>query len=163
MKILQLDGNDARKLFPTATQEFKEIFIDTWGEKFFLENIMERIKSYEDACEYFGLNPREQLPYRDTKIFRQEAANAFVQLDIIAESLRERVLLDWTDSSQKKWFPVFTNYSSGSGFRFLASYFDWSYTLACGGARLCLDTKEKSDYFGTQFLSIWNKFLNPNK
>lgn len=127
------------------------------------QKITERIKSYEDACEDLGLDPVEDLPFKNPKNNRQEAANAFHMLDVITESLMEGKKLDWEDGDQKKWYPVFNNYSSGSGFRFLYSDYDWTLTAACGGARLCVDTQEKSNYLGTQFLAIWNKFLNAIK
>lgn len=127
------------------------------------QKITDRIKSYEDACEDLGLDPVEDLPFQNPKNNRQEAANAFHMLDVITESLLEGKKLDWEDADQRKWYPVFNNYSSGSGFRFLYSFGAWTNSGATGGARLCVDTQEKSDYLGTQFLAIWNKFLNPIK
>lgn len=162
MTTLKIDGNKARILYPTATPEFKEMLIDSFGKEFFSQKITDRIKSYEDACADLGLDP-EDLPFKNPKNNRQEADNAFHMLDVITESLLEGKKLDWEDSDQRKWYPVFNNYSSGSGFRFLGSNYVWSHSLADGGARLCVDTQEKADYSGNQFLPIWNKFLNPNK
>lgn len=125
------------------------------------QKITDRIKSYEDACDDLGLEPVESLPFENPKNNRQESANAFHMLDVITESLMEGKRLDWEDAGQRKWYPVFNDYSSGSGFRFLRSDIGWTATR--GGARLCVDTEEKADYLGTQFLSIWNKFLNPIK
>jgi len=109
------------------------------------------------------LDPDEALPYASPKNNREEAANAFVMLDIISQALLENAKLDWSNTDQKKWFPYFNGDSSGAGFRFYDTLCDWAGTFAGGGARLCVDTQEKAKYFGTQFLSIWNKFLNPNK
>ena len=127
------------------------------------QKIIDRIKSYEDACEDLGIDPVEDLPFKNAKNNRQEAANAFHMLDLITESLMEGKRLDWEDANQAKWDPVFNKYNSGSGFRFLVSSNGWTAASAAGGARLCVDTQEKSNYLGTQFLAIWNKFLNPIK
>lgn len=162
MTTLKIDGTKARKLFPNASPEFKEMLNDSFGKEFFSQKITDRINSYEDACADLGLNP-EDLPFKNPKNNRQEAENAFHMLDVITESLLEGKRLDWEDSDQRKWYPVFNNYSSGSGFRFLYSIYGWAYAAASGGARLCVDTEEKSNHLGTQFLAIWNKFLNPNK
>lgn len=124
-------------------------------------NIIDRIKSYEDACEYLEIETT--LPYPNPKNNRQESSNAFHMLDIITEALLEGKTLNWEDSNEKKWYPWFNEYKSGSGFRFDCSYYDWSYTNFNFGARLCVDTKEKSDYLGTHFLPLINKLLNPVK
>jgi hypothetical protein len=163
MTTLKIDETKARKLFTTATTEFKEMLIDSFGKEFFSQKITDRIKSYEDACADLGLDPVESLPFKNPKNNRQEAENAFHMLDVITESLLEGKKLDWEDSDQRKWYPVFSDYSSDSGFRFMHSDNVWTRAYAYGGARLCVDTQEKADYLGTQFLPIWNKFLNPIK
>lgn len=124
---------------------------------------IDRIKTFEDAYEDLGLDSEDELPFGIPANARQEAANAFTMLDIISESLLEGAKLDWADESQKKWYPYFYDYKPGSGFRFGGASYVWSYASTDGGARLCVDTQEKATYFGTQFLDIWNKFLNPNK
>lgn len=102
------------------------------------QKITDRIKSYEDACEDLGLDPVEDLPFKNPKNNRQEAENAFHMLDVITESLMEGKILDWEDGDKKKWYPVFSDYSSGSGFRFLYSTYGWTFTYAAGGAHLSL-------------------------
>ena len=137
----------------------KLIIILMLGAEHFNQKITDRIKSYEDACD----ESTGPLPYPCPKNDRQEAVNAFYMLDVIAKKLLDGVVLDWANDNQSKWYPVFDRYSSGAGFQFFDSLYVWTYTSASGGARLCLDTKEKSDYFGTQFLGIWNKYLKPHK
>lgn len=163
MKQLILDEKNAKALFGNADKDFKQMLIDTFGEEFFSQKITDRIKTFEDACQDNGLDPHDVLPFHKPTNARQEAANAFAKLDIISESLLEGARLDWTDSSQQKWYPWFNNYQPGSGFRFDGALCGWTYAGTFGGARLCVDTQEKARYFGTQFLEIWNKFLNPNK
>lgn len=124
-------------------------------------NIIDRIKTYEDACEYLEIETA--VPYPNPKNNRQEASNVFYMLDVITEALLEGKTLNWTDSNEKKWYPWFSKYKSGSGFRFGASNCAWPDASTAFGARLCVDTKEKSDYLGTHFLPLINKCLNPVK
>lgn len=124
-------------------------------------NIIDRIKSYEDACEYLEIETT--VPYPNPKNNKQEASNAFYMLDIITEALLDGKTLNWEDSNEKKWYPWFNEYKSGSGFRFHGSNSDWTNSYTFIGAHLCVDTKEKSDYLGTRFLPLINKFLNPVK
>lgn len=151
---ININGKDVKF---TLTEEQESIIKKHSG------NIIDRIKTFADACEDLGLDPDEQLPYPNPENDRQDAANAFTMLDIITESLLEGAKLDWTNSGQRKWYPYFNDYKPGSGFRFGDSHYAWTNTHATGGARLCVDTQEKANYLGTQFIDIWNKFLNPNK
>lgn len=129
-----------------------------------MQSIIERLKTWEDFAAEAGIHPVESLPFKhDFKTPRQEATNAFFQLDVIAGVLREKVVLNWKDSNQRKWYCWFHNYKKGSGFSFIDARYGWAGTRTHGGARLCVDTEEKAEYFGNQFLDIWNKFLNPNQ
>lgn len=162
METIQIKKENALAAYKNADKKTKELLENLFGKSLLYTNIMDRIKSFEDACEVVGADP-EDLPYKNPKNAREEAVNAFHMLDIISEALLEGKVLDWTDSDQPKYYPWFNNYKPGSGFRFNATTYVWTYALASGGARLCLDTEEKAKYFGTQFLDIWNKFQNPNK
>ena len=147
--------------YSTADSNTKASLEKIFGESFFLP-ITERIKTWEDAAAAFGVHPVNSLPFINPKNSFQEATNAFFQLDIIAQVLSEGKILDWTNRDQYKWYPCFNNYY-GAGFRFYDSRCAWACARADGGARLCLPTEALANYFGTQFLPTWNKFLNPNK
>lgn len=47
------------------------------------------------------------------------------------------------------------DYGAAAGFGCLYAYDRSSYSDACGGFRLCLDTEEKAEYFGKQFVELW--------
>lgn len=79
-----------------------------FGKKIF-QPIMERIKTWEDAADEYGIDPVESLPYIMPVNARQEAINAFFKLDVISEVLCEGVLLDWANANQKKWYPGLMN------------------------------------------------------
>lgn len=166
MTTLVLPDSLAKEIYPSANPELKKILESSFpgGKKFFSKNIIERIQSYEDACEEIGQDPIESIPHKYPKNNRQKAANAFHMLDTITEALLEGVILDWENGNQQKWYCWFYNYKKGSGFRFYGSDVNWTYTTSDGGARLCVDTKAKSDHLGSDlFINIWNDYLNPNK
>lgn len=162
MQTVKLNKENAIQEFNNGNNDVKKSLKNIFGESFFMP-VIGRIKTYEDACNELDKDPLEELPYNQPVNARQEAANAFVMLDIITEALLEGGTLDWENSNQQKWYPWFNNYSSGAGFRFDGTGCNWSVSFAFGGARLCVDTQEKAKYLGTQFIDIWNKFLNPNK
>lgn len=162
MNTLTIDLAKGKELYHDATGHFKDMLEKTFGkEKLILRAVTDRIKTWADVAAEKGMDPSGCLPYPEPKNNRERAINAFFKLDIIAELLREGVTLDWTNSNQKKWFAWFNEYTPGAGFRFYAAAYDWAYTDARGGARLCVDTQEKANFFGRQFIDIWNDYLNP--
>lgn len=165
MKTLTLTEDQAKEMYPNASPEVKTILETSFGgKKFFCKSIIERVRSYENACEEIGQDPIESMPHKYPKTNRQKAGNAFHMLDTITEALLEGVKLDYENSNQQKWYCWFNDYKKGSGFRFGGSDYFWTSTCALGGARLCVDTKPKSDHLGSDlFIGIWNDYLNPNK
>lgn len=162
--MIKIDLKTAQSLYPTAQGAFKTMLEDEFGvDKLKPPVFSDRIKTFEDACKVLGLNPATEVPFKKPTTNRQKFLNAAAKLDIISEALLEGVILDWSNSDQKKWAPWFNKYTSGAGFRFLGSVGWWAGAHAIGGARLCVDTEKKSDYFGTQFLDIWNDYLQPIK
>lgn len=117
-------------------------------------NVMERIKTFEDACNILGEthNIKILLSYNG---INQEllAAQAFLKLTIIARALNEGWKPDWTNSSEYKYYPWF-DMSSGSGL----AYFDYVYwaSRTFAGSRLCFKSKELAEYAGKQFADIYS-------
>lgn len=164
MSIVKIDSDNVLKAHRNADKPGKQLLEDLVnGQVDFNTSITDRVKTFEDACAELGKNPTEELPYKIPMNARQEFANAAVMLDIIAEALCEGVVLNWADSNQQKWYPWFNEYTPGAGFRYYGTSYYWSDADAGGWVRLCLPTSKLAEYFGKQFLPIWNKFLNPNK
>lgn len=162
MNKLTFDKDTAIKEYGAADKKTKTALSKIFGAKFFLP-VTDRIKTWEDAAAEKGIDPVKSLPFQKPANTREEAANAFFQLDVIAEVLGEGVVLDWGNGDQYKYYPYFYEYKPSAGFRFGDSAYSWTHSIADGGVRLCLPTPKLAEYFGKQFLPIWNKFLNPNK
>lgn len=63
-------------------------------------------------------------------------------------------LPDFNDDDQEKWQPIYVGGApdgSGSGFRFLVSYYGWSLADASGGARFALKGEAESDHMDEFF------------
>lgn len=157
MKTLQIDEKNARKLYPKAPAEFKQMLEDTFTKEFFSQDITDQIKSFEDACIHLELDCNEVLPYKNPSGDHQEALNAAAKLFTIAKALNGDWKVDWSDSSQYKYYPWFEKNPSGFGL----SYDDcdgWL-TITLVGSRLCFKTAKLAEYAGKQFIDIYNKFL----
>lgn len=135
------------------------------------------IRSYEDACVALG----ESLDVE--KLVAAGVPNhiiAQMKLEHICKALwgGENKCQPTADGSKVWWYPVMALWTPGeisnmsddergavlsanayygayAGFGCLDAYHRSSWTFAAGSFRLCLDTEEKAEYFGKQFVELW--------
>lgn len=135
------------------------------------------IRSYEDACVALG----ESLDVE--KLVAAGVPNhiiAQMKLEHICKALwgGENKCQPTADGSKVWWYPVMALWTPGeisnmsddergallsayaylgasAGFGCLYAYARSSWTSADGAFRLCLDTEEKAEYFGKQFVELW--------
>lgn len=122
------------------------------------KDIMERVKTFEDACETKGVSPEDELPYANPKNKKQKALNAVAMLWLIAEVLCEGWEADYNNSNQYKYYPYFKKVG-GSGFGFSNAGCGCDYTRTYIGSRLCFPNEKLAKYFGTQFIDLHNIVL----
>lgn len=135
------------------------------------------IRSYEDACVALG----ESLDVE--KLVAAGVPNhiiAQMKLEHICKALwgGENKCQPTADGSKVWWYPVMALWTPGeisnmsddergallsanavggadAGFGSLYAYYRSSWAGADGAFRLCLDTEEKAEYFGKQFVELW--------
>jgi FMN phosphatase YigB (HAD superfamily) len=150
MQTLQINKNNARKLYRTAAPEFKQMLVDTFGETFFSEKITDRIKTFEDACEALGKKPSHILSADDTA-----DETAYKKLKIIVKALNEGWTPDWNNSNETKFYPWF--YLNSPGFRL--TYVHWYFTASTVGSLLCFKSEELALYAVAQFPDLYKDFF----
>ena len=153
-------------------------------ETFKPRNIMERVKTFEDACDELGENHPFVVQYNDIfDSFLDGAAEsnscdivAYLKLRIICAALNEGWTPKFTDD-ELRYYPWFWFYNQKeidslemadrkimraedyeteyAGFAFAHSLTVPSRTYAYSGSRLCLKTGELATYCGTQFTELW--------
>ena len=75
---------------------------------------------------------------------------------VITEALnRNKETIDWDNPSQKKWRPWFL--MSPARFRLHDTGYNFSYSYAGGGSRLCNLSEEDANYSATTFRDTWKK------
>lgn len=128
------------------------------GKKAETLSIMDRVKTFEDACEFLGID-EVQIGIKGLDQ-HSKSILAYAKLAIINEALNEGWKPDWTNSNQKKYVPNFINepnsvenfsrYEIGTGFSEVTSE----------GSRLAYKSAELSEYASTQFIKEYNEFLS---
>ena len=114
-------------------------------------DIKDRVKSYEDACQVLGEQPI--VDFGDAT----PDEIAYKKLKTVVEALNDGWTPDYRDSKQEKWYPWF--YVSSSGFSFKESNYCCVYPNAGITAHLCFNNEELADYAGEQFLDLWEGFI----
>lgn len=157
MKTLQISEQKARELYKSGSSELKSILEESFGKDFFSQKITDRVKTYEDACHELSMNPLDKNKLRGFGFTKHDIA--YQKLTTIVKALNEGWVPDVCDSSVYRWYPWFKTNGSPSSFAFSISSYDSASAGAGGGSRLCLKSKELSEYCGKQFIDLWKQFI----
>lgn len=156
MKTLQLEDNEARRIYKTADESLRTILERSFGKEFFSEKITDRIKTWKDVVdEYRNVYGKTVSLPCEGRTKQERAVNAFYQIGIISFVLNEGENTDFKDRNEYKWYPWFERKSSGwvvSGAG--VGYFDSAVGFGC-----FYKTKELALYGGNTFLDIYTNYL----
>ena len=120
------------------------------------KSIINKIKTFEDACIIAGVNP---------VLFNKHCLDCYYPEHIIAELKLELIIQiinqgwkpNWDDKNQYKWYPYF---NMAGGFAFVDTHFDYDNAHADVGSRLCFKTESNAKYVGKQFEYLYKIFLS---
>lgn len=145
------------------------------------KNVMERVKTFEDACNDLGIDHNEWM--QDKKELGLEAdVIAYLKLRIIAAALNEGWQPQFTEDEYRyfPWFCLYTQseidemseedksrvvYRSSSyanaygGVAYAYTSSGSSYANSSIGSRLAFKTRELAEYAGRQFVEIWADYV----
>lgn len=149
---LNVDKKNALIAWRKADSKGKELLENLYGKKVFEnQNIMDRIKTFEDAMEETG---RPDAP--DFSCLPPDMRNHFIaqyKMSVITEALNEGWKPDWDNNGKYKYYPWFV--MAPSSFAFDCSYYGISNASAGSGSRLKFKTSELAKYAAEQFINIW--------
>ena len=171
-----------------ASEEQKALLESMFGKDMLKpKNIMERVKTFEDACEVLGEEHSYVQEYRgianDNFDFTQDII-AYLKLRIICAALNEgwKPTFDKNEHRYYPWFFVYPKeeYESFAesekeeccivgitdsdsiarvGITYAFSHFSSHGSGMYSGSRLALITRELAEYCGKQFIDIWADYL----
>lgn len=153
METLPISKANVLSAYKKADKKTKELLEELFGKQTLSTKVTDRIKTFEDACAETGEDPDNQKFHTGTP-----DEIAYNKLKVVIAALNEGVVLSFADSNQRKWYPWFE--FKVSGFRFHGTYYVITTTGANGGSRLCFHSEELAQYAGTQFIELYNQFLN---
>jgi len=150
-------------------------------------NVMERVKTFEDACNELGEENEFVQQYKqitkDWAVYEESADfHAYLKLRIITAALNEEWTPQFTED-ERRWYPWFTLYTqeeidamteeekgrvvgraggsayAGGGLVCAFALHVSSCSCTGGGSRLVFRTRELAEYAGKQFGDIWADFV----
>jgi hypothetical protein len=124
-----------------------------------MSKIIEKIKTFEDACKTLNFNPETVIP--DFSIFPelyQKALIAHAKLILIAQALNEGWQPDWSNWDEYKYYPWFDMEYSASGC-FSCYVCDLWTAGSNAGSRLCFKSRELAEYAGKQFKELYEDYF----
>lgn len=182
-KKIEVSESNLKAAFEVADESTKKVLVALFGNieptddnKLSLKDY-KSIRSYEDACKALG----ESV---DEKTLSEAGVPSHIiaqmKLELICKALwggEVKVYPD-PDGNRIYWYPWFALYNKSeidgmsdkergcllsatagtgaiAGFGCLGALSRSSHSSAYSGFRLCLDTEEKAEYFGKQFLELW--------
>lgn len=182
-KKIEVSESNLKAAFEVADESTKKVLVALFGNieptddnKPSLKDY-KTIRTYEDACKALGESVDEETL---KKAGVPKHIIAQMKLELICKALwggEVKVYPD-PDGNRIYWYPWFGLYNQSeidhmsdedrglllSAAASLGAFAGWgcaaagvrsSCSSACGGFRLCLDTEEKAEYFGKQFLELW--------
>lgn len=189
-EIIEVKRDDLRELYQVLTnypaiskEQVKNEMHKVFGEDTFKpKDIMERVKTFEDACRELGLDSEDlEQKWRDNNLMPDEIA--YQKLRIICAALNEGWEPQFTEDEWRyyPWFWLYTqeeindmdedektdrrlmstgDYQTGyAGLAFAYSLHAPSHTAAHFGSRLCLKSDTLAVYCGKQFINIWADYI----
>ena len=160
-----------------ASEEQKALLENMFGKDMFKpKNIMERVKTFDDAVTILGNDNQEVIDYYAIadKTCTEDIL-AFAKLRVIAEALNEgwKPKFDGDECRYYPWFYIYTKEeyeeldedekkkcrvvgrSNSSAYAHHAS----SYLSTRSGSQIAFKTRELSEYCAEQFIDIWADYL----
>ena len=187
-KKISIQREKVLNAYKQASEDQKALLENMFGKDVFQpKNIMERVKTFEDACELLGEDHQYVKAYREwMRIYYAECKDisAYLKLRIICTALNEGC--NHTFNKDKymyyPWFEFYTKEeydkfdkdkkkecsivglshktASQNGCIGCSCAFESS-SVAYKGicSRLAFKTEELAEYCGKQFIDIWSDFL----
>lgn len=182
-KKIEVSESNLKAAFEVADESTKKVLVALFGKieptddnKPNLKDY-KSIRSYEDACKALGESVDEET-LSEAGVPKHIIAQ--MKLELICKALwggKVKVYPD-PDGNRIYRYPYFALYNQSevegmgdeergcllsayagsgayAGFGCLVANYRSSDSSAYGGFRLCLDTEEKAEYFGKQFLELW--------
>ena len=160
---ISIQKENVLNAYKHASEEQKALLENMFGKDMFPpKNIIERVKTFEDACEVLGEDHQYVKAYREwMRISYADCKDitAYLKLRIICAALNEGWKPNF-DGDECRVVSRSSNYAIANGgvvYSYAYGASSVSHTVIC--SRLVFKTRELSEYCEKQFIDIWEDYL----
>lgn len=153
---MKIDKNKAKEIYETAPDWFKTQLEEEFGADFFKPKTYENIKTFNDACLACGTTEQE-FDQRFQNLGLDADTLNYERIKIIAKAINQGWKADWSDTTQRKYYPYFKVLPSGDGFSLSLCVYGCTHSAV--GSRLCFESDEKCNYAAKQFTNIYEQLI----
>jgi hypothetical protein len=123
-----------------------------------------KIESFEKGCTICGYDPVNLPDVSKLPAVHQKAVISAYKLFVISEASwkGDGLVIDWNSGSQLKWsgwFDMEKSKRNPSGFRFVVTISDGTFSSAASGSRLCYPSDEEAKYHLTQHIELYRNVM----
>ena len=154
-KPLELDENTARRLYPTASPEFKELLEQNFGIDFFKQKITDRIKGYLDVLDIWNVSASDD----DVKVkgFNEEENKLIKNLIKKIRTVKVYNEGKVPKRGDRRYYPY---YDVSSGFVFYSSSYGVSLASTSSASRLAFINEELTRDYAKKFSDIEENIID---
>lgn len=156
-KQLEITENEAREIYPNASNEFKKVLESTFGKNFFLGKITDRIQTWQNVLDYhFIKNENEVIGFVNPKNKKQRVSRAVDMMQLISETLNEGHKFDF-GNNEKKYYAYFIKETGVWGL--IDSNYFCDRSSSCVGSGFHFVSPELINHSWKYFKEIWLDYL----
>ena len=156
MATLQIEKEKALEMHKGADKKVKKALEDLLGADVFKGDIMDRVKTIEDACRETGKDYAVEFSDAVRAVLSEDEIG-YREMKILYEALNEGWEADYSNVNQYKYYP-WVKWVSGRGLSLCGVDCDSSDTSV--GPRLVLKSEALAEYAFKQFPDTFKRFFN---
>ena len=177
---IKIKANDVRQAYDNADENGRKTLENLFGKEVFTLSIMDRVRTFKDACRVLGINAKKWLEENEKM---DAGVLAYMKLRIVTTALNEgwQPVFDGKQCRYEVWLNIYTKAQweklseakkrqgvlvggraldgADAGFVYAYTHYAPSYTLSGIGSRLCYKNRELALYSGKQFIDIWADYF----
>ncbi len=153
-----ISGNKLFKLQTTETEKRLE-YENTLFKFKIVKSSIERINTVEDAFADQKIDLKAFLKKCKQNGDTQDEI-AYKILKVVFKAVNAGDKINYGNGNQKKYWPYFVWNANKSAFVFSGTNYDYDYTNAGVGVRLCCLSEANAAHIGKNFEKVFNQFLS---
>jgi hypothetical protein len=152
---MELKKEHAKQIYEHVPDEFKRLLEKEFKPETFRKIDFRDLLTFDNLCKANETTEQEfEAKWKELPV--SQTIKTVAKFEILSDGINQGWRPNTLDTTEKKWFPIFS--VSSSGLVFSSSFYSYGFAYAHVGFPFCFKTKEQSDHAGKQFINLWEEF-----